>query len=93
MTTAAFQKRVRDPDWRAFRLAGPGGLNVMLTPGQGCRLTAPAFVHDVGGAVAHGVAEDWLRLHRVMTDAVELVSLDGGAFAYTVEIGFEENGG
>jgi hypothetical protein len=93
LTTGAFQQRARDPDWSAFRLTGPGGLHVTLTPGDGCRLTAPAFVHDIAGAAAQGIAEDWLRLHRVLTDAVELACPDGGAFAYTVDIGFTENAG
>ncbi|MFD1529095.1 hypothetical protein [Pseudonocardia aurantiaca] len=92
LTTGAFQQRTSDPDWSAFRLTGPGGLHVTLTPGEGCRLTAPAFVHDVAGAAAQGIAEDWLRLHRVLTDAVELACPDGGAFAYTVDIVFTDYG-
>jgi hypothetical protein len=49
-------------------------------------------VDDMAGAAARGIAEDRLRLHRVLTGAVEPACPGGGAFAYTVDIGFTENG-
>jgi hypothetical protein len=90
MTRGEFHSRGGAAGGQAFRLTGPGGLQVTLTPGAGCRLTPPALVHDLAAAVDCGIAEDWLRLHRVMTDAVELVSPDGGTFHYSVDIGYPD---
>ena len=59
-----------------------------MTSRAGCRLAPPALVHDLDTAIGQGIGEDWQRLHRVMTDAVELTSPDGGNFHYTIDIGF-----
>jgi hypothetical protein len=88
MTRGAFHHRCPTTDDRKFRLAGRDGVEVTLTARHGCRLTPPALVHDLETATAQGIGEDWLRLHRVLTDAVELESPGGGAFRYTIDIGF-----
>jgi hypothetical protein len=88
MAKGEFHSRTSERNSRKFRLTGPGGLQVTLTARTGCELAPTAFVHDLETAIGQGIGEDWQRLHRVMTDAVELTCLPGGAFHYTIDIGF-----
>ena len=88
MTKGLFHSRCPGRDDRTFRLAGRDGLQVTLTARWGCQLAPTALVHDLETAIAQGIGEDWQRLHRVMTDAAELTSPRGGAFHYTIDVGF-----
>ena len=88
MTRGLFHSRCPGPDNRTFRLAGRDGLQVTLTARWGCQPAPTALVHDLESAIAQGIGEDWQRLHRVMTDAAELTSPRGGAFRYTIDVGF-----
>jgi hypothetical protein len=86
LTRGAFQQRCSDREGRWFSVAGPDGVSVTLTTGAGCRLTPPALVHDLATAQVRGISRDHLRLHRVLTDAVEVQSAGGGGFRYVVDI-------
>ena len=52
----------------------------------GCRLSPASLLADVEEAGQRGMAVEFLRLHRVLTDAV-VVEGAAGAFGYTIDIG------
>jgi hypothetical protein len=87
MTGSEFQGR-SNPDDRSVRLTGPGGVHVTVTAGSGCELTRSAQLPDLEAAEAAGISAQWLRYHRVLTDAVPITSPAGGDFRYTVDVGF-----
>ena len=60
-------------------------------PLPGCTQPTGVFESSRGLVrLAGNVVPAWLRLHRVLTDAFELAC--PGAFEYTVDVGFAENG-
>jgi hypothetical protein len=63
---------------RSATLANQAGLAVQVELGQGCAFTEPVPAPPDRPTV------DTLRLHRVMTDDVEIVAPDGGDFDYRI---------
>jgi hypothetical protein len=73
------QERVVAADRRTVRLAG-GPLGLDLTVGAGCAFSAASLASlDPPDAAA-------LRLRRVLTDTLEVVAPDGGAFDYMITL-------
>jgi hypothetical protein len=87
MTRGEFQGR-SNPDDRSVRLTGPSGVHVTVTARSGCELARSAQLPDLEAAEAAGISAQWLRYHRVLTDAVPITSPAGGDFRYTVDVGF-----
>jgi hypothetical protein len=80
-----FLQHRSNPTPSSFALTN-GHLHVTVTPQQGCRLTPTAYVHDATHADEQGITRDWHRLHRVLTDAVEIECPNGGNFTYSIDI-------
>jgi hypothetical protein len=65
-------------DGRSATVTNEDGLTVRLELGDGCTFS------DAACAPLHPPSVDSLRLHRVMTDDLEIVAPDGGDFAYRI---------
>jgi hypothetical protein len=65
-------------DGRTSTVRNAAKLAVEVVLGQGCAFTAATL------APQDPPTPDTLRLHRVMTDTVEIVAPDGGAFDYQI---------
>jgi hypothetical protein len=86
MTGCGFQARSVGSQARRVTLTGARGGGVRIAPRRGCRLSAASLIGDADEAQARGLSVDFLRLHRVLTDAVEIECRDGGSFEYTIDI-------
>ena len=62
-------------------MPGPRGCST----GAGCELTAASRAETVAQAAAQGLATEFLTLHRVLTDAVQ-VRATAPDFTYTIEL-------
>ena len=87
LTGGGFQGRSVDSRGRRVTFTGARGGAVTIAPRRGSRLSAPSVVEDADEARARGLSVDFLKLHRVLTDAVEIECPDGGSFEYTIDIG------
>ena len=87
LTGGGFQQKWSDADGRTVIFQGPRGGRVSLTAGPGCELTAASLLSDLATARTRHAAADYLRLHRVLTDAVEIRCRAGGSFDYVVTMG------
>jgi hypothetical protein len=65
-------------DGRSATVTNDDGLAVRLELGPNCRFT------DGVVAPADAPTVDSLRLHRVLTDDLEIVAPDGGEFSYRI---------
>ena len=72
------QRAVVDDDGRAATVRNDEGLAVRLELGPGCAFSRARM------ASAQTPTVDTLRLHRVMTDDLEIVAPDGGDFSYRI---------
>jgi hypothetical protein len=86
LATGDFQERKVDPGGGSWTLEGPGDSRVSVSVDSGCAFGATAMLADLDEASARGMAGDYLRLHRVLTDAVEIVCPAGGDFEYHVDL-------
>jgi hypothetical protein len=66
------------PDGRSAEVVNEAGLAVRLELGSGCEFSAAARAPQDEPTV------ETLRLHRVMTDDLEIVAPDGGDFDYRI---------
>jgi hypothetical protein len=66
------------PDGRSARVVNEAGLTVRVELGSGCEFSAATRAPRDRPTV------ETLRLHRVMTDDLEIVAPDGGDFAYRI---------
>jgi hypothetical protein len=66
------------PDGRSAEIVNDAGLSVRLELGSGCEFSAAARAPQNPPTV------ETLRLHRVMTDDLEIVAPDGGDFDYRI---------
>jgi hypothetical protein len=87
MTGRGFHTRTVHPAAGTATFTGATGGRVTITPGPGCRLSPASLLADLAEARRRGMAVDFLRLHRVLTDAVVVECDDGGPFRYTIDIG------
>ena len=72
-----------DADGVTVTMAGVGASR--LTVGAGCELTAASRAETVEQAAAQGLATEFLTLHRVLTDAVQ-VRATAPDFSYAVDL-------
>jgi hypothetical protein len=84
MLGARFHRKEPADDGRSVALCGEDGVTVVLRLGDGCEFTPGALRVDGGTDLA--TQTDHLRLHRVLTDNLELRSPGGGAFSYRIEL-------
>ena len=75
--------RAADGDGVTVTMAGVGASR--LTVGAGCELTAASRAETVARAAAQGLATEFLTLHRVLTEAVQ-VRATAPDFSYTVDL-------
>ena len=75
--------RAADADGVTVAMAGAGAARISL--GAGCELTAASRAETVAQAAAQGLATEFLTLHRVLTDAVQ-VRATAPDFSYAVEL-------
>jgi hypothetical protein len=87
MTGRGFQTRTVHPATGTATFTGARGGRVTITSGTGCHLSPASLVADLDEARRRGMAVDFLRLHRVLTDTALIDCDDGGAFGYTIDIG------
>jgi hypothetical protein len=87
MTGRGFHTRTAHPATGTATFTGATGGRVTITPGPGCHLSPASLVTDLDEARRRGMAVDFLRLHRVLTDTALIECDDGGAFGYTIDIG------
>jgi hypothetical protein len=82
------QEKVVGPDAGWVSLIGPDELAVTVRLGANCRFRRAALVERFADAVARGLADagDYLELHRVLSDNLQIVCEDGGSFDYTIEL-------
>jgi hypothetical protein len=71
------QSTTVDPDGRGAAVTNDAGLAVRVELDAGCAFSAGLTAADGDGVEAR-------RLHRVMTDDLEIVAPDGGGFAYRI---------
>ncbi len=69
------------PDGRSATVTNDDGLSVRVVLESDCTFSAAAAATPLDAPTA-----DHLRLHRVMTDNLEIVATDGGDFAYRIEL-------
>ena len=75
--------RTADADGVTVAMAGSGAARVLT--GAGCELTAASRAETVAKAAEQGLATEFLTLHRVLTDAVQ-VRATAPDFTYTIEL-------
>jgi hypothetical protein len=75
--------RAADADGVTVAMAGVGASRLSL--GAGCELTAASRAETVAQAAAQGLATEFLTLHRVLTEAVQ-VRATAPDFSYAVEL-------
>ena len=75
--------RTADADGVTVAMAGAGAARVRT--GAGCELTAASRAETVAKAAEQGLATEFLTLHRVLTDAVQ-VRATAPDFTYTIEL-------
>jgi hypothetical protein len=71
------QSATVDPDGRGAAVTNDAGLAVRVELGAGCTFSPALAGSGVPGP-------ETLRLHRVMTDDLEILAPDGGDFAYRI---------
>lgn len=86
MTGHGFPTRMVDPAAGTAAFTGADGARVTITPGTGCHLSTASLVADAKDAEQRGLSTEFLRLHRVLTDAVVIATDAGGTFDYTIEV-------
>jgi hypothetical protein len=84
---AEFQTKTVGPDRSSIRLSSAAAVAVTVRLGQNCQFSSAALTNNLAEAVAAGQADasEYLRLHRVLTDNLEIVCQDGGNFDYAIE--------
>lgn len=75
--------RAADADGVTVAMAGVGASRLAL--GAGCELTPASRAETVAQAAAQGLATEFLTLHRVLTEAVQ-VRATASDFSYAVEL-------
>jgi hypothetical protein len=81
---AGFHRKDPARDGRAVRLVGLDGATVALQLLHGCEFTPAALL--TGPVQDMRLEADRLRLHRVLTDNLELSCPRGGGFAYRIDV-------
>jgi hypothetical protein len=75
----------RSADDAGVTIAINGGGAARLTTGPGCELTRTSRAGTVGQAAAAGLDTEFLTLHRVLTEALQ-VRATAPAFGYTIDL-------
>lgn len=79
-----FHRKDPAPDGTSVTLRGADGVNVRVTPVDNCRFTPEVLFTE---SVTDPILEmRRLRLHRVLTDNLELTCAAGGDFSYRIDL-------
>ena len=87
MSGRGFHTRTVDPAAGTATFKGAKGGSVTITPGAKRHLSAESLLASPEEAEEQGRPVDFLRLHRVLTDAVVVECENDGDFGYTIDIG------
>jgi hypothetical protein len=79
------QRKQVAADRQSITLRGPRKSAVTVRPGRNCQFVPAAVIPTFDGAVANGLAGDYLALHRVLTDDLRIACPAGGDFDYVIE--------
>ncbi|GGQ60457.1 polysaccharide deacetylase family protein [Couchioplanes azureus] len=88
VTSARFQDKTASADGTAVTLRSPSGVALAVATGDNCRFTAEGLLSwdEVRSAGQADAMVGYRRLHRVLTDNLEMVCDKGGDFDYRIDL-------
>jgi len=83
---AQYQTKQVAANNQSIALQGPRASGVTVRLGSNCQFSGAGLTPDFAAAEAAGNVSDYLDLHRVLTDNLQIQCLSGGSFDYFIEL-------